>query len=105
MRLLYILASYLLFALLSPVLAVLNKKTRGGALERIGIYRRGRLPPKKGLRVWMHGASAGDLLSLSPMIPRLRDRFPGCTVILSTITNTGHLMASERLAKQIDGVV
>src|SRR5512140_2255690 len=104
MRLLYVLASYLLFALLFPVLAVL-KKTRSGALERFGFYRRGRLPPKKGLRVWMHGASAGDLLSLSPMIPRLRDRFPGCTVILSTITNTGHLMASERLAKQIDGVV
>lgn len=104
MRLLYVLASYLLFALLFPVLAVL-KKTRGGALERLGFYRRGRLPPKQGLRVWMHGASAGDLLSLSPMIPRLRDRFPGCTVILSTITNTGHLMASERLAKQIDGVV
>jgi 3-deoxy-D-manno-octulosonic-acid transferase len=55
--------------------------------------------------LWLHGASAGDLLALSPMFGPLRERFPGCRILLSTTTNTGYLMARDRLAKQIDGVV
>ena len=53
----------------------------------------------------LHGASAGDLLALSPMIDRLRVRFPQARIILSTITNTGYLMAKERLARKIDAVI
>ena len=104
MHLLYVVASYLLFALLFPVLAI-HRKTRHGLLQRLGFYRHGALPEGPGPRIWMHGASAGDLLSLSPMIPLLRDRLPGCRVVMTTITNTGYLMASERLSKQIDAVV
>lgn len=104
MRLLYILASYLLFVALFPFLC-LHKKTRHGLLQRLGFYRGTKLPGAGGPRLWLHGASAGDLLALSPMIERLREQFPGAQVILSTITNTGYLMASQRLAKQIDLVV
>jgi 3-deoxy-D-manno-octulosonic-acid transferase len=39
------------------------------------------------------------------MIDRLRARFPQAKVIISTMTNTGHLMATERLKKKIDAVV
>jgi hypothetical protein len=46
-----------------------------------------------------------NLLALSPMFGPLRERFPGCRILLSTTTNTGYLMARDRLAKQIDGVV
>jgi len=104
MRFLYVVASYLAFWALFPVLA-LHRKTRNGLLQRLGFYPRGTVPEGGSPVVWMHGASAGDLLSLSPMIRNLRDRFPGCKVVMSTITNTGHLMASERLRKQIDAVV
>lgn len=104
MHLLYVVASYLLFALLFPVLA-LHRKTRNGLLQRMGFYPPEVLPPHSGPRVWMHGASAGDLLSLSPMIPHLRARFPGCQVVMTTVTNTGYLMARDRLGKQIDAVV
>ncbi len=55
--------------------------------------------------LWLHGASAGDLLALAPMFGPLRERFPGCRILLSTTTNTGYLIARDRLAKQIDGVV
>ncbi|SEU05385.1 3-deoxy-D-manno-octulosonic acid transferase [Stigmatella erecta] len=104
MRLLYILASYALFALLFPVLSV-YRKTRHGLGQRLGFYAPGVLPKGPGPLLWLHGASAGDLLALSPMFGPLRERFPGCRILLSTTTNTGFLMARDRLAKQIDGVV
>lgn len=104
MRLLYVLASYVLFAALFPVLSV-YRKTRHGLLQRLGFYAPGALPAGSGPMLWLHGASAGDLLALSPMFGPLRERFPGCRILLSTTTNTGYLMAKDRLAKQIDGVV
>ncbi|MCA2978465.1 MAG: 3-deoxy-D-manno-octulosonic acid transferase [Myxococcaceae bacterium] len=104
MRLLYVLASYLAFVFLFPALALM-KKTRDGLWQRFGVYRAGVLPGGPGPRIWLHGASAGDLLALSPMIERLRARFPNARVVLSTMTNTGALMAKERLAKQVDAVV
>jgi 3-deoxy-D-manno-octulosonic-acid transferase len=104
MRLLYILASYVLFAVLFPVLSV-YRKTRHGLKQRLGFYEPGTLPRGSGPMLWLHGASAGDLLALAPMFGPLRERFPGCRILLSTTTNTGYLMARDRLAKQIDGVV
>lgn len=104
MRLLYVLASYVLFAVLFPVLSV-YRKTRHGLGQRLGFYAPGTVPEGSGPLLWLHGASAGDLLALSPMFGPLRERFPGCRILLSTTTNTGYLMARDRLAKQIDGVV
>lgn len=98
MRLLYVLATWLVFVALFPVLALM-RKTRDGLWQRFGFYPKGLIPGPGGPRIWLHGASAGDLLALSPMIDRLRARFPGAKVIISTMTNTGHLMATERLQK------
>ncbi|MCP3101393.1 3-deoxy-D-manno-octulosonic acid transferase [Myxococcus sp. K15C18031901] len=105
MRLLYILATYLLFPLLLPVLC-LHRKTRHGLKQRLGFYAPGDIPPRgDGPVLWLHGASAGDLLALAPMFAPLRARFPGCQLIVSTMTDSGHAMAKGRLAKDIDGVV
>lgn len=106
MRLLYVLVSWLAFWLLVPFLSVF-RKTRDGFRQRLGFYPEGLLPSGDGPgpRIWLHGASAGDLLALSPMITRLRVRFPTAKIVISTITNTGFLMARERLMKQVDAVV
>lgn len=104
MRFLYIVFSYLIFWVLFPVLSF-HRKTRDGLRQRLGYYAPGLLPKDGRPRIWLHGASAGDLLALSPMIDRLRDRYPQARIILSTTTNTGHMMARERLAKRIDSVV
>ncbi|NOK35847.1 3-deoxy-D-manno-octulosonic acid transferase [Corallococcus exercitus] len=104
MRLLYVVATYVLFALLFPVLCV-HRKTRHGLKQRLGFYGPGDLPKGEGPLLWLHGASAGDLLALAPMFGPLRQRFPGCRIVLSTMTDSGHAMARDRLAKQIDGVV
>jgi 3-deoxy-D-manno-octulosonic-acid transferase len=104
MRLLYVLATWVVFVALFPVLALM-KKTRDGFWQRFGFYPPGLIPGPGHPRIWLHGASAGDLLALSPMIDRLRARFPQAKVIVSTMTNTGHLMATERLKKNIDAVI
>lgn len=104
MRLLYVIATWLAFVVLFPVLSLM-KKTREGLGQRFGFYPPSLLPKGGAPRIWLHGASAGDLLALSPMIVRLRARFPDAKVIISTITNTGALMARERLSKQIDAVI
>jgi len=104
MRLAYIVASYLVFWIAFPFLC-LHRKTRSGILQRFGFYPNATFRRGGGPRVWLHGASAGDLLALSPMIHELRSRFPSCFIALSTTTNTGYMMASERLASHIDALV
>jgi 3-deoxy-D-manno-octulosonic-acid transferase len=103
-RFLYILLSSLVFLLLAPLL-LLHRKTRAGLLERFGFYRGNAFPAGGWPRIWLHGASAGDLQALAPMMRQFRDHFPGCQILLSTITNTGWLMARERLASEMDAVV
>jgi 3-deoxy-D-manno-octulosonic-acid transferase len=103
MHLLYTLASYLLFALFWPVLLV-HPKLRHGIRERLGLYKEKIGGGRKGFRIWLHGASAGDLLALLPVIDGLRQRLPDATLVVSTLTNSGRLMARERLAG-IDAVL
>ncbi len=103
-RALYVVLSTVLFLLLSPVL-LLARKTRRGLLERFGLYRPGTLAEGGWPRVWLHGASAGDLQALAPMIGRFRERFPDARIVLSTITDTGRAMAEQRLRAQVDAVV
>lgn len=90
----YALASYLAFALAAPWL-LLSGKTRRGLARRLGFYPRGYLASARRPRIWMHGASAGDLLALRPIARELRRRAPGCTIVMSTLTDSGHLMASS----------
>jgi 3-deoxy-D-manno-octulosonic-acid transferase len=100
---LYVIASYLLFLALLPVL-VLHPKLRHGIRERLGLYApsqdRGRGSP----RIWLHGASAGDLLSLQPMMRDLKERLPGCCLLVTTITNSGLEMARRKI-READVVV
>ena len=103
-RALYVLLSSLAFLLLSPLL-LLARKTRAGFRQRFGFYRPGEIPAGGWPRVWLHGASAGDLQALAPMIGRFRERFPDARIFLTTITDTGREMATQRLLSQVDGVL
>lgn len=96
----------LVFTLLFPftfVFTVIFPKTRTGIRARFGLYRADRKRTGRP-RILMHGASAGDLLSLAPMIRELKARFPDCSIVLSTLTNSGYAMARERI-KGFDAVV
>ncbi len=98
MHLIYAIVSYALFAAAIPILFT-HPKLRHGILFRLGLYRpsfeRGGGSP----RIWLHGASAGDLLSLQPMMKELKARAPGCCIMVTTITNSGLAMARKKLAE------
>ncbi|MHB1844380.1 MAG: 3-deoxy-D-manno-octulosonic acid transferase [Deltaproteobacteria bacterium] len=96
MHIVYQIASMALFALVWPLL-IIHPKLRHGLRQRWGLHGGEVCPGGGSPRIWLHGASAGDLLALSPVIDGLRRRFPTCTLIVSTITNSGHLMARERI--------
>jgi len=95
---LYALASYLLFAVALPVLLA-HPKLRHGVAFRLGLYRRSFDRGRGRPRVWLHGASAGDLLALQPMMKELKARVPGCCILVTTITNSGFVIARKRLAE------
>jgi 3-deoxy-D-manno-octulosonic-acid transferase len=100
---LYAIVSYLAFFLGLPILLT-HPKLRDGVWERLGFYRD--LPRAQGSpRFWLHGASAGDLLSLQPIMRELKARAPGCCIVVSTITNSGIAMAKKKLADVADVVV
>jgi 3-deoxy-D-manno-octulosonic-acid transferase len=103
-RLLYVVLSWTAFVALAPVL-LLHRKTRAGFLQRFGLYASGAVPQGGWPRIWLHGASAGDLQALAPMMRRFRERFSDCRILVSTITNTGFLMARDRMAAEVDAVV
>ena len=98
MHLLYAIATVALFLLGLPVLLT-HPKLRHGIAQRLGFYRRSLDLGRGRPRIWLHGASAGDLLSLQPMMKELKARRPGCCIVVSTITNSGQEMARRKLAE------
>ena len=81
-----------------PVLLT-HHKLRHGVPFRLGLYRRGFDRGRGSPRIWLHGASAGDLLSLQPMMRELKRRLPGSCIIVTTMTNSGLEMARKKLAE------
>jgi 3-deoxy-D-manno-octulosonic-acid transferase len=100
---LYAIGSYLAVLLLLPVL-LFHPKLRHGIKERLGFYRSRETPGAGTPRIWLHGASAGDLLSLQPMMKELKERVPGCCLVVTTITNSGLEMARAKI-READVVV
>ena len=98
MHLLYAIASWIALAALLPVLLT-HPKLRHGIPFRFGLYRPSFDAGRGSPRIWLHGASAGDLLSLQPMMRELKARVPGCCIVVTTITNSGLAMARKKLAE------
>jgi 3-deoxy-D-manno-octulosonic-acid transferase len=89
---------YLIFWLLLPLLW-LHPRVRQGVRRRLGHYD-GVVLSGEGPRIWFHGASAGDVLGLVPVIRELKALRPDALVILSSITDSGASMAQQRLVPQ-----
>lgn len=60
--------------------------------EKLGIFERN-FPSEKDKTVWIHAVSVGETVALSGLIRRLSDSY---NIVLSTITDTGQAVASEK---------
>ena len=92
--------SYLVFAALAPLLLV-HRKLRRGQRQRFGYLPR--RAPGTPAPVWLHGASAGDVLALLPTARALRAQNPNVPIVASTLTSSGLQMA-RRHADAFDQV-
>lgn len=92
MRILATLLSYPLFWLALPFLLT-HPKLRRGIRERFGYPPQAPQSPHP--RVWLHGASAGDITALRPTAMELRSQHPNLEIILSTVTDSGYAMAHK----------
>lgn len=93
----YALATLLLALVFWPVL-LLHPKLRGGTARRFGRYPKDFLAGRAGPRIWLHGASAGDLLALLPIYRELKARRPDAVFVISTMTNSGEAIARTRFS-------
>jgi len=89
---------YLIFWLMLPFL-LLHPRVRQGIRFRLGLYD-GVAVPRGGPRIWLHGASAGDVLGLVPIVRELKTLRPDLRVIVSSITDSGASMARQKLVPE-----
>jgi len=88
MRGFYLFLSYVLAPLVVPILiwkALRNPAYLDRWEERFG-FGRSRTERRS---IWIHAVSVGEVVAASPMVRRLRERFPGVPVVISTVTPTG----------------
>ncbi|MBN1960364.1 MAG: 3-deoxy-D-manno-octulosonic acid transferase [Deltaproteobacteria bacterium] len=94
MRFIRRLIAYSLFCFAWPLLFA-HPKLRSGIKRRLGLHPASWPNFTKGPRIWLHGASAGDILALKPLALELRQLQPQVNIALTTITNSGHAMAAK----------
>jgi 3-deoxy-D-manno-octulosonic-acid transferase len=107
MGIVYRVLSYAAIGAAMPLL-MMHPKLRTGLGLRFGRYPADPRPwPKSrgsGPRIWLHGASAGDLIALLPVMHEIRRALPEATLIVSTMTNSGFAIASERVRPHADAI-
>ena len=87
--------------LLLPVILfelVTVPKYRGGISQKLGRVRKGVKKVIRGSRpIWVHAVSVGEVMAAHPMIRELKKKYPGRSLILSTVTVTGNFTARQRV--------
>jgi 3-deoxy-D-manno-octulosonic-acid transferase len=97
MKILCDIVYFIYFIFLLPFLYCKGKWHEGMRIRRGGIpedYAR-RLSGKK--NIWVHAVSVGEVLVIVDLVKLLKEKFAGYQIVCSTVTATGHELASERL--------
>ncbi len=49
--------------------------------------------------IWIHAVSVGEVLAVSPLVERLKQKFVGTRIAISTTTMTGHALAQKKFGE------
>ena len=82
---------------------VKNRRYLGRFYERLGFLPASFRQTTAGA-IWLHAVSVGEVLSVVPLLRRLRSELPGAPVFVSASTLAGRALAAERLNGLADGV-
>jgi 3-deoxy-D-manno-octulosonic-acid transferase len=83
----------------APLLLLRGERFRAGLWQRLGWYPTDiNLRLKTNRPLWIHAASVGEVRSVRPLSEQLRRRFPDRAIVVSTLTQTGNLIARENPA-------
>ena len=97
-------AALLLAALLFPLGFVLRPGFQQGLRERFATYPAELTAALAGSRpIWIHAASVGEVRSAAPLVRRIRTKWPGRKLLVSTVTVTGRQTVRDVLP-DVDGV-
>jgi 3-deoxy-D-manno-octulosonic-acid transferase len=93
----YAVLVHLVFLLMLPVL-LLHPRLREGFRFRMGWVPKGWPHADRRPVIWFHGASAGDLAAIRPIISEVRKGRPESFIVVTFITNSGMSMARQGIA-------
>ena len=90
---------YLLFLLAYLPVMVLRGKYHGGLWTRLGFVNVQKLGlPRAGVPVlWLHAVSVGEVQAVGGLIAKIKGKYPGYSIVLSTVTPTGFNLAQTSL--------
>ncbi|MBI2987254.1 MAG: 3-deoxy-D-manno-octulosonic acid transferase [Deltaproteobacteria bacterium] len=81
---------------IAPFLLLCGRRFREGFLQRLGFYPREICQLVGSSRpIWIHAVSVGEVLSVRQLAGRLKEKFPGHKILLSTFTATGNEIARQ----------
>jgi len=99
---------------LSPVVAVaflLVPKFRAGFWRKIGFYGKhtshqvrdnSDVPGGKSKSIWVHAVSVGEINATEALIKKIKEKFPGYNLVVTTVTATGQEIAHKKLGATAD---
>jgi 3-deoxy-D-manno-octulosonic-acid transferase len=64
--------------------------------EKFGFWDSSMISHRSSL-IWVHAVSVGEVIAATPLLKGLKERYPLKGIVLSTVTDTGQSVASERV--------
>ncbi|OJU81005.1 MAG: hypothetical protein BGO10_00165 [Chlamydia sp. 32-24] len=81
---------YLLFQMF------IKGKYKKNFLKRIG-FQFPSIDKKNKKLIWIHAVSVGETKAVTPLIKLIRNKYKNCLILISSVTETGHLEAKKNL--------